>query len=216
LLAVKVVDVLGQEKANPVVAFYAAATAVMFLLFSCANGAGGSLIEEVENGTLDRLLSSSLTMTQLLAGKWVSFILLGVMQVSVMFLWGWLVFQVELWSHFLGFLVMTIVTAAAAAAFGIMLGTLCRSRGQLAGVSTTVILLMSAVGGSMFPRFAMSEGLQTAGLFTFNAWALDGYQKVFWRDAPVWELWPQVLVLAGLTVAFLFGARLVARRWETV
>jgi hypothetical protein len=35
------------------------------------------LIEEVENGTLDRLLSSSLTMTQLLAGKWVSFILLG-------------------------------------------------------------------------------------------------------------------------------------------
>ena len=38
----------------------------------------------------------------------------------------------------------------------------------------------------MFPRFAMSEGLQTAGLFTFNAWALDGYQKVFWRDAHLW------------------------------
>ena len=73
------------------------------------------------------------------------------------FLWGWLVFQVELWSHIPGFLVMTIVTAAAAAAFGIMLGTLCRTRGQLAGMSTTVILLMSAVGGSMFPRFAMSE-----------------------------------------------------------
>src|SRR5712692_4003081 len=95
LLAVKVVDVLGQEKANPVVAFYAAATAVMFLLFSCANGAGGSLIEEVENGTLDRLLSSRLTMTHLLAGKWVSFILLGMMQVAVMFLWGWAVFRVE-------------------------------------------------------------------------------------------------------------------------
>ena len=216
LLAVKVVDVLGQEKANPVVAVYAAATAVMFLLFSCANGAGGSMLEEVENGTLDRLLSSRLTMTQLLAGKWISFILLGVMQVTVMFLWGWLVFRLELWSHLPGFLAMTVVTAAAAAAFGIMLGTLCRSRGQLAGVSTTVILLMSAVGGSMFPRFAMSEGLQTAGLFTFNAWALDGYQKVFWRDAPVWELWPQLLVLACLTVAFLAVARSLARRWETV
>src|SRR5262249_15389433 len=200
LLKVKVVDVLGQEKANPVVAFYAAATAVMFLLFSCANGAGGSMLEEVESGTLDRLLSSNLTMTQLLAGKWVSFLLLGVMQVSVMFLWGWLVFRLELWSHLPGFLVMTVITAAAAAGFGIMLGTLCRTRGQLAGISTTVILLMSAVGGSMFPRFAMSESLQTAGLFTFNAWALDGYQKVFWRDAPVWELWPQVLVLAALTV----------------
>jgi ABC-2 type transport system permease protein len=210
------VDVLGQEKANPVVAFYAAATAVMFLLFSCANGAGGSLIEEVENGTLDRLLSSNLTMTGLLAGKWVSFVLLGVMQVSVMFLWGWLVFRLELWSHLAGFVVMTVVTAAAAAGFGILLGTVCRTRGQLAGLSTTVILLMSAVGGSMFPRFAMSEGLQTAGLFTFNAWALDGYQKVFWRDAPVWDLWPQLLVLAGLTLVFVVAARLLARRWEVV
>jgi ABC-2 type transport system permease protein len=215
LLAVQVVDVLGQAKANPVVAFYAAATAVMFLLFSCANGAGGSLIEEVDNGTLDRLLSSNLTMAKLLAGKWLSFVMLGLMQVSVMFLWGWLVFQLELWSHLAGFLVMTLVTAAAAAAFGIMMGTLCRTRGQLAGLSTTVILLMSAVGGSMFPRFAMSEGLQKAGLLTFNAWALDGYQKVFWRDAPVWELWPQVLVLAVLTGVFLAAARALARRWET-
>jgi ABC-2 type transport system permease protein len=214
LLSVKVIDVLGETKANPVVAFYAAATAVMFLLFSCANGAGGALIEEVENGTLDRLLSSNMTMPVLLAGKWISFVQLGVMQVTVMFVWGWLVFQVELWSHLTGFLLMTLVTAAAAAAFGLMLGTICRTRGQLAGLSTTVILMMSAVGGSMFPRFAMSEGLRTAGLFTFNAWALDGYQKVFWRDAPAWELWPQLLVLAGLTVVFLAAARLLARRWE--
>src|SRR5262249_59359778 len=139
-----------------------------------------------------------------------------VMQVSVMFVWGWLVFRVQLWSHLAGFLVMTVTTAAAAGAFGLLIGALCRSRGQLAGLSTTVILLMSAVGGSMFPRFAMSEGLQTAGLFTFNAWALDGYQKVFWRDAPVWALWPQVLVLAALTVVFLAAARLLARRWGGV
>jgi ABC-2 type transport system permease protein len=216
LLAVKVVDVLGQEKANPAIAFYAAATAVMFLLFSCANGAGGSMIEEVENGTLDRLLSSRLTMTQLLAGKWLSFLVLGVTQVSVMFLWGWAAFGLELWTHLPGFLVMTLVTAGAAAAFGLLLGTICRTRGQLTGLATTVILLMSAVGGSMFPRFAMSETLQRVGLGTFNAWALDGYQKVFWRDAPVVQLWPQVLVLAGLTAVFLVVARQLARRWEVV
>ena len=36
----------------------------------------------------------------------------------------------------------------------------------------------------MFPRFLMSETMQKFGLLTFNAWALDGYLKVFWRDAP--------------------------------
>jgi len=66
----------------------------------------------------------------------------------------------------------------------------------------------------MFPRFLMSETMQKIGLLTFNGWALDGYLKVFWRDAPLLALWPQVLVLAGLTLIFLWSARLLARRWE--
>ena len=74
---------------------------------------------------------------------------------------------------------------------------------------------MSALGGSMFPRFLMSPGMQKLGLFTFNGWALDGFVKVFWRDVPVLQLWPQVLVLAALAAAFLTAARLAARRWES-
>ena len=57
--------------------------------------------------------------------------------------------------------------------------------------------------------------MQKFGLLTFNAWALDGYLKVFWRDAAIWQLWPQVLVLAVLTAVFLGLARTFARRWET-
>jgi len=37
----------------------------------------------------------------------------------------------------------------------------------------------------MFPRYFMSEGMQKAGLFTINAWAIDGFTKVFWRDQPI-------------------------------
>jgi ABC-2 type transport system permease protein len=215
LVPVKVVDVVGGSKANPVVAFYAAATAVMFLLFSCANGGGGSLLQEVDSGTLDRLLSSRLGMTQLLLGKWLWLTLVGVAQVTVMFVWGALAFRVELAGHLAGFAVMAVTTAAAAAGFGLVLGTVCRSREQLGGVSTTVILIMSAVGGSMFPRFLMSDTLRKVGLLTFNAWALDGFQKVFWYEAPAWQLWPQAGVLAALAAVFLTAARLLARRWES-
>ena len=52
------------------------------------------------------------------------------------------------------------------------------------------------------------------GLVTFNAWALDGYVKVFWRDAPVVELFPQLGVLLAWAAALAVGARLLARRWE--
>jgi ABC-2 type transport system permease protein len=215
-VGVEVVDVMRTDNQRlSLVSFYAAGIGVMFLLFSSVGGAGGALLEEAEAGTLERLLSTNLGMTGVLIAKWIFLALVGFAQLTVMFMWGQLVFGLPLLGHLPGFAVMTIVTAGAAAALGVVLATIARTRAQLSGFSTILILTMSALGGSMFPRFLMSEGMQKVGLLTFNAWALDGYLKVFWRQAAVWELWPQVAVLVALTLAFLSIARLMARRWES-
>lgn len=210
---VAIIDLLGGEKRNPVVTMYAAGIAVMFLLFGATNG-GATLLEERENQTLDRLLTTGLTMDQLLLGKWGYLTMLGIAQTTVMFVWGQVVFGVDLWGHFDGFLIITVVTAGAAAAFGLMLATLCKTRGQLNGLSVVVVLTMSALGGSMVPRYVMNDSLRNAGLWTFNAWALDGYDKVFWRDLPAGDLWPQMAVLMGCGAVFLITARGLAVRWE--
>jgi ABC-2 type transport system permease protein len=214
-VSIRVEDVMrsaGQR--DSLVSFYAAGVGVMFLLFSMVGSAGTVLLDEVDSGTLERLLSTKLGMAGILLAKWAFLMLVGCAQLSVMFLWGALVFGLPLFSHVPGFVVMTIVTAAAAAALALMLATIASSRGQLSGFSTILILTMSALGGSMCPRFLMSETMQKIGLVTFNAWALDGYLKVFWRNAAIWELWPQVLVLTALGAAFLGIARLLGRRWE--
>jgi ABC-2 type transport system permease protein len=214
-IGVQVVDVMRtDDRKGSLISFYAAGIGVMFLLFSAVGAAGGALLEEAESGTLERLLSTNLNMTGLLIGKWLFLSLVGMAQLTVMFLWGRFVFGLPLFSHLPGFFVMTAVTGCAAAAFGLVLATLARSRAQLSGFSTILILTMSALGGSMFPRFLMSDAMQRVGLITFNAWALDGYLKVFWRNAAVWELWPQVLVLSVLGATFLGVSRLLARRWE--
>jgi ABC-2 type transport system permease protein len=192
---------------------YAAGIAVMFLLFG-ASGGGGVLLEERENTTLDRLLSTQMTMDQLLLGKWFYLTGLGFTQVCVMFVWGQIVFGVDLLGHLDGFVMMTLVTSSAAAAFGLLLATLCKTRGQLNGLSVILILTMSALGGSMVPRYVMSAKMREVGLWTFNAWALDGYDKVFWRDQPVSALWPQLGVLMAAGIAFLLVARMLAVRWE--
>jgi len=215
-VAVTVVDVMRtDDRRGSLISFYAAGIGVMFLLFSCVGAAGGALLEEAESGTLERLLSTRIGMTGLLAGKWVFLAIMGCAQLTVMFLWGRIAFGLPLFDHIPGFVVMTTATAAAAAALGLVLATLARTRAQLSGFSTILILTMSALGGSMFPRFLMTETMQKVGLVTFNAWALDGYLKVFWRDAPIWQLWPQVGVLLSLAAVFLVVARLLARRWET-
>ena len=214
-IAVDVVDVMRTDnRRGSLISFYAAGIGVMFLLFSSVAGAGGALLDEAEAGTLERLLSTNIGMTGVLVGKWILLALIGCLQLTVMFLWGRVAFGLPLFSHLPGFAIMTICTAAAAAALGLVLASLARSRAQLSGFSTILILTMSALGGSMFPRFLMSEGMQKLGLLTFNAWALDGYLKVFWRQAPIWQLWPQLLVLVSLTFLFLSVARVLARRWE--
>jgi ABC-2 type transport system permease protein len=212
---VEVVEVLAAGKASPVVSMYAAGIAVMFLLFGAVGGAG-SLLEEEESQTLERLMCSTLGMTRLLAGKWLLLTIVGVAQVTVMFVWAQLAFGVDLVGHLAGFAVMTAVTAGAASSLALALAAACRTRAQLNAVAIILILTMSALGGSMVPRYVMSGTMREIGRLTFNAWALDGYTKVFWRGLPLRALLPELAVLVAAAVALLLLARLLARRWESV
>ena len=213
-VAIEVEDVFAADKSNPVVSMYAAGIAVMFLLFG-AVGNSGTLLEEEENQTLDRLMCSDLSMIQLLAGKWLLMTIVGIVQVTIMFIWAQIAFGVDLVGHLSGFAVMTVVTAGAASSFALTLAALCRNRAQLNAVAVILILCMSALGGSMVPRYVMSESMQQIGRITFNAWALDGYIKVFWRDLPVAELAPELAVLTATAIVLFVVARVLARRWES-
>lgn len=211
-LTVETTDVVGLNKRNPKIAMYAAGIAVMFLLFS-ATGASGTLLEEHEAGTLDRLLSSRLHVVELLLGKWLYIAALGCVQLTVMFAWAQCAFGVDLLGHLPGFAVLAVCTAAATASFAMFLAVVCRSRAQLHAVSIVLILTMSALGGSMVPRYIMSEEMRQWGELTFNAWALDGFEKVFWYDLPLTAVTTEIQLL--LVIAFVFAclALLCADRW---
>ncbi len=211
----KSVDAFAGNKHQPKVAMAAAGIAVMFLLFS-ANGAGASLLEEREAGTMGRLLSSRLTLTQLLAGKWLYITLLGCTQLLIMFAWGQLVFQVNLIGHLSGFAAMTVATSGACASFALFLASICKSRQQLHGLSVILVLTMSAIGGSMVPRYIMSDSMRALGKFTFNGWALDGFQKIFWYDLPLSAIRLELMVLMAITLLLGSAARLLARRWSVI
>ena len=213
VIAVTTHSVVGDNKNSSMISFYAAAIGVMFLLFT-ASGSAGALLDEAESGALDRILSSRITMTRLLAGKLLYNTALAFVQLVAMFLWGWAVFKLDFFSHLGGFVVMGVVTAFAVASFGLLLASACHTRAQLGALSTLLILIMSSIGGSMFPRYLMPENIQKAGLLTINAWAIDGFTKVFWRNLPIWDLGPQVGVLVAVGIVLFLIARRVARRWE--
>ena len=83
IVAVHTRGVVGEQQNKNMISFYAAAIGVMFLLFT-ASGSAGALLDEQDSGTLDRVLSSRVTMTTLLAGKLAFNTLLAFVQLVVM------------------------------------------------------------------------------------------------------------------------------------
>ena len=155
------------------------AMAVMMLLFSVA-GAGGALLQERTDGTLTRLQLTPAAGRAVLLGKALSLGLVAVLQLKVMFAFGWLVFDVPIFERPVALAAVSGAWAALAVGLGLAFAVHCRNAKQLEGLSTLVILVMSAVGGAWFPREVTPEWFRTVGSVTPVAWAMDAYHGILW------------------------------------
>ncbi len=155
------------------------AMAVMMLLFNLVAFAG-TLLEERAEGTLDRLRLTPQAGRAVLLGKVMVTMLLAIVQLVLLFAFGALAFKVPVLEHLPALAAASLIWAFAASALGLLFATACRTRKQMEGLSTLVILVMSAVGGAWFPREILPEWFQTAGLVTPVAWAMDAFHGILW------------------------------------
>ncbi len=156
-----------------------ASMAVMMLMFSLV-AAGGTLLEEQATGTLLRLQLAPGGGSSILLGKLLSMGCIGLLQLSVLFAYGRVVFGVPILARPLALGLTAVGVVFAATGLGLLFATLCRTRKQLEGLSTLVILIMSAVGGAWFPREITPGWFRLAGQFTITAYAMDAFHGVLW------------------------------------
>jgi ABC-2 type transport system permease protein len=163
-----------------------------------------SVLREKRDGTFRRLLVAPVSRTVILAGKMVPYYLINLMQIAILFGTSSLLFALHLGHSPLGLVVVSLAVAAAATGLGALVAALVRTEAQATGLTVLLLLTMSALGGSFVPRFIMPEWLQTLGLITPHAWAIDAYQDLLVRGYGLREIWPKVGVLTAFSVAF-FG-----------
>ena len=176
-----------------------AGTAIMMLLFSIT-GIGGGLLDEKDSGTLKRLLYSPLKSTDILFGKMGATLVVSIFQLVVMFLFSWLAFGLPIFKDISSLLLMILATAFAVSSFGIFLVSISKTRQQLQGYSTIIIMLMSAIGGSMIPLFIMPSIMQKIAIISINYWGIQGFYDIFWRSLPLTEILPKIGVLIGIGI----------------
>jgi len=174
-----------------------AGTAIMMLLFSIA-GIGGGLLDEKEAGTLKRLMYSPLKATDILFGKMGAALVLAILQLTVMFVFSWIVFGLPIFNDITALVLMILATAFAVSSFGMLLVAIAKTRQQLQGLSTIIILVMSAIGGSMVPLFVMPVIMQKIAVVSVNYWGIQGFYDIFWRNLTLIEILPKMGILAGI------------------
>ncbi|RLC86405.1 MAG: hypothetical protein DRI79_10050 [Chloroflexi bacterium] len=186
--------------------------AVMFAMFTVLSAAGG-ILEEKERGTFKRLLIAPIPRWSLLGGKLMAQFLTGVGQIALMFLFGALVFHVNLGSSPLGLLLVTLATCWATTSLGILLVAVIRSRKQIHPITTLIILGSSAIGGSWYPLFMMPKAVQQVARVTLVAWAMEGYNRLMILGGSLADVWVDIGVLA-LYGAICFGVGLRLFRFK--
>jgi len=200
------------EGASATISYYAGAIAMLFLLFSSMQGAA-TLIEERHAGILDRVAVGPAGTDVVVLGKFLFLTVQGMVQVALIFLAAALFYDLEVTARPGALIAVTVVASASAAGLGLAVAAFCTSKQQAQTVSTFVVLVSSALGGSMVPRFMMPPWLQDIGWFTPNAWAVEAYYGLLWRNDAMQELLPELSLLASLAAVGLV-ASLAVSRWR--
>ena len=176
---------------------------VMFILFTVFMYGGVSIVEERNGGQLERTYLSPATFTAIIAGKWTSRLLLGILQFVVLFAAGEILFKLYLGNSLPALLLVALFLSGTAAGMSIFFGSIFRKMEVLIIFNILVANTMAAFGGCWWPIEIVSPSLKKASLFFPTGWAMDAFHKLIFFGQGLETVLPHILVLLGFTLVFL-------------
>ena len=190
--------------------YFAVAFGVMFTLLSATNGAGG-VLDEIERGTITRLLGSPLGTPLLFLSKFLALLAIAITQLGLFMLATALLFGAS-WGPFPLNVLGLLATALAAAGFGAIVAGLARSHEQVNVLGLVLTLGMGLLGGSIWPVETLPGPVQVLARFTYNRWAIETFQTLGVPGLGLADVWLSLLVLTAMgLIGLAFGAYRLSR-----
>jgi len=192
-------------------AYFASGFAVLFLLFTMLASAK-TIHEERESGTYGRLMTAPLSKISFITGKMLGSYVLASLQILILIALGSILFGIRWGSHPGATIIMALVTAAGATSLAMVIAAAARTGRQTDNVGTAFILVMSLLGGSMWPIEQAPEAFQRFGRFTFNYWAHGGFKKLVFEDSGLAGITQEIVIISAMSAVFVSVAVLLLSR----
>ncbi|HYT82110.1 MAG TPA: ABC transporter permease [Gemmatimonadales bacterium] len=162
-----------------------------------------AIVRERERGTLEQLIVTPITRTELMLGKIAPYVGVGLVQMSAVLFLGRFVFDVPLTGNVLLLYGVALIFVVASLSLGLFISTLVRTQQQAMQVSFFFVLPNILLSGFMFPRQAMPLVFQWLGALLPLTHFLKVLRGILLKGVGVPALWPEVLILCAFAVGLI-------------
>ena len=165
-----------------------------------------SIVREREHGNLELLINTPVTTAQLMVGKIVPYIGIGLIQLALIVWASQLLFDVPIRGSILALYVAATVFIGANLALGLFVSTVARTQFQAIQVTFFLLLPSILLSGFVFPFAGMPLFAQYLGEVLPITHFIRLTRGIMLRDASLADMADEVLVLALFTIVALTAA----------
>lgn len=180
---------------------------VFFFVFLIS---GMALLKERTSGTLERLLATPVKRSEIVYGYMLSYGLIAIFQTAVVVLAAIWLLDVEVVGNLFNVIIVNVVLALVALAFGILLSTLAKSEFQMMQFNPLVIMPQLFFSG-IIPLSSMGDWAQTVGKFLPLTYSGDAMSQIILYGRGIGDVLPNIgvllIFLVILTILNIVGLR---------
>ena len=181
----------------------------MFLMFAATMSAA-SIIVERRTGTLERLLTTRLSVNQLFVGKFLASVGRAMAQALILLSLAFAVLRVADAAAFAQVVVLSLLIAAAVSSLGLVVAGMARTQEQATWGSVFLTMTMTVFSGT-FVSVGETGVLAFLSKLTLNKYAIDGIHGIISGNAGLAGQGPEAAILGGIAVIGFILARVAFR-----
>ncbi|MBP1931442.1 ABC transporter permease [Ammoniphilus resinae] len=171
-----------------------------------------TLVREKERGTMEQLVVTPVRPLELIVGKLVPYIGIGMFSFCLVLLTGISWFGVPVKGSIILLVVLSLLFLITTLAIGILISTVSKTQLQAMQMSFAFILPSVLLSGFIFPRESMPMVVQWLGGAIPLTYFLEILRGIFLKGVSLHSLWDETLILSSFTVLICLVAILKFRK----